>query len=73
MNYEHDLLQNDCTIRNHSSPEVDLLLQTMKLCGNQVTVVAASDPVSEFDHNDKIITGMRSCLIVTLIHGYETL
>ena len=58
MNYEHVLLQNDCTIRNHSSPEVDLLRQTMKLCGHQVTVAAASDPISEFDHNDKIITGM---------------
>jgi hypothetical protein len=30
----------------------------MKLCGHQVTVAAASDPISEFDHNDKIITGM---------------
>ena len=63
MNYEHVFLQIDCTICNHSSPEVDLLRQTMKLCGHQVTVAAASDPVSEFDHNDKIITGMRSCLI----------
>ena len=62
MNYEHVFLQDGCTIRNHSSPEVDLLRQTMKLCGHQVTVVAASDPISQFGHNDKIVTGMPSCL-----------
>ena len=58
MNYERVLLQNGCSIRNHSTPEADLLRQTMKLCGHQVTVAVASDLISEFDHNDKIITGM---------------
>ena len=71
MSYEHVLLQNDCNARNHTSPEVDLLRQTMKLCGHQVKVDAANDPISEFDHNDKIITGMRPCLIFILMYGHH--